>query len=36
MAHLYVGGRRGETTVPALDQQLGLDVVAAEPFGLEA
>ncbi len=35
-AHLDVGGHRGEAIVHALDQQLGLDVVAAEPFGLEA
>ncbi len=35
-AHLDVGGRRGEAIVRALDQQLGLDVVTAEPFGLEA
>jgi tRNA A-37 threonylcarbamoyl transferase component Bud32/membrane-associated phospholipid phosphatase len=35
-AHLDVGGRRGEAIAAALDQQLGLDVVAVEPFGLEA
>jgi tRNA A-37 threonylcarbamoyl transferase component Bud32/membrane-associated phospholipid phosphatase len=34
-AHLDVGGRRGEAIVQALDHQLGLDVVAVEPFGLE-
>ena len=34
-AHLDVGGRRGEAIVAALDQQLGLDVVSIEPFGLE-
>jgi tRNA A-37 threonylcarbamoyl transferase component Bud32/membrane-associated phospholipid phosphatase len=33
-AHLDVGGRRGEAIVRALDQQLGLTVVAIEPFGL--
>ncbi|HEX6596900.1 MAG TPA: phosphatase PAP2 family protein [Acidimicrobiales bacterium] len=33
-AHLDVGGRRGEAIVNALDQQLGLDVVSVEPFGL--
>ena len=32
-AHLEVGGARGEAIVHALDQQLGLDVVAVEPFG---
>jgi tRNA A-37 threonylcarbamoyl transferase component Bud32/membrane-associated phospholipid phosphatase len=35
-AHLDVGGRRGEAIVSALAHQLGLDVVAIEPFGLEA
>jgi tRNA A-37 threonylcarbamoyl transferase component Bud32/membrane-associated phospholipid phosphatase len=35
-AHLDLGGRRGEAIVSALDHQLGLDVVAIEPFGLEA
>jgi tRNA A-37 threonylcarbamoyl transferase component Bud32 len=35
-AHLDIGGHRGAAIVRALDQQLGLDVVAAEPFGLEA
>ena len=35
-AHLDVGGRRGEAIVRALDQQLGLDVTAVEPFGLDA
>ena len=35
-AHLDVGGRRGEAISAALDQQLGLDVAAVEPFGLEA
>ena len=34
-AHLDVGGRRGQAIVAALDQQLGLDAVAIEPFGLE-
>jgi len=33
-AHLDVGGRRGEAIVRALDQQLGLTVIAIEPFGL--
>ncbi len=33
-AHLDVGGRRGEAIVRALDQQLGLAVIAIEPFGL--
>ena len=33
-AHLDVGGRRGEAIVGALDQQLGLDIVSVEPFGL--
>jgi tRNA A-37 threonylcarbamoyl transferase component Bud32 len=35
-AHLDVGGQRGAAIVGALDQQLGLDVVAVEPFGLDA
>jgi tRNA A-37 threonylcarbamoyl transferase component Bud32/membrane-associated phospholipid phosphatase len=35
-AHLDTGGRRGDAIVGALDQQLGLDVVAVEPFGLQA
>jgi tRNA A-37 threonylcarbamoyl transferase component Bud32/membrane-associated phospholipid phosphatase len=35
-AHLDIGGRRGEAIVSALDHQLGLDVVAIEPFGLQA
>lgn len=35
-AHLDIKGRRGEAIVHALDQQLGLDVVSVEPFGLEA
>ncbi|MGE5291221.1 MAG: RIO1 family regulatory kinase/ATPase [Micromonosporaceae bacterium] len=35
-AHLDIGGRRGAAIVRALDQQLGLDVNTAEPFGLEA
>jgi tRNA A-37 threonylcarbamoyl transferase component Bud32 len=35
-AHLDIGGRRGEAIVRALDQQLGFDVVAVEPFGLDA
>jgi tRNA A-37 threonylcarbamoyl transferase component Bud32 len=34
-AHLDVGGRRGEAIRAALDQQLGLDVTAVEPFALE-
>lgn len=34
-AHLDVGGRRGEAIKQALDYQLGLDVVALEPFALE-
>jgi len=33
-AHLDVGGRRGTAIVDALDRQLGLDVIAVEPFGL--
>ena len=33
-AHLDVGGRRGQAIVAALDQQLGLDIVSVEPFGL--
>ena len=33
-AHLDLGGARGEAIVRALDQQLGIDVVAVEPFGL--
>jgi tRNA A-37 threonylcarbamoyl transferase component Bud32 len=33
-AHLDVGGRRGEAIRRALDDQLGLDVVAVEPFAL--
>jgi tRNA A-37 threonylcarbamoyl transferase component Bud32 len=35
-AHLDIGGPRGDAIVRALDQQLGLDVNAVEPFGLEA
>ena len=35
-AHLDTGGPRGEAIVKALDQQLGLRVVSAEPFGREA
>ena len=35
-AHLDIGDRRGEAIVSALDHQLGLDVAAIEPFGLEA
>ena len=35
-AHLDIGGRRGRAIVHALDQQLGLDVVSAQPFGLAA
>jgi tRNA A-37 threonylcarbamoyl transferase component Bud32 len=35
-AHLDVGGRRGAAIVDALDRQLGLDVIAVEPFGLAA
>ena len=35
-AHLDVSGRRQAAIVAALDQQLGLDVVAVEPFGLAA
>jgi tRNA A-37 threonylcarbamoyl transferase component Bud32 len=35
-AHLEVGGRRGPAIVDALDRQLGLDVIAVEPFGLAA
>ena len=34
-AHLDVGGRRGQAVKQALDHQLGLDVVAVEPFALE-
>ena len=34
-AHLDVGGRRGQAVKQALDYQLGLDVVALEPFALE-
>jgi tRNA A-37 threonylcarbamoyl transferase component Bud32/membrane-associated phospholipid phosphatase len=33
-AHLDVGGRRGEAIVRALDQQLGVTVIAIEPFSL--
>jgi tRNA A-37 threonylcarbamoyl transferase component Bud32 len=33
-AHLDVGGRRGEAIRRAVAAQLGLDVVAVEPFGL--
>jgi tRNA A-37 threonylcarbamoyl transferase component Bud32 len=35
-AHLDLDGRRGEAITTALDQQLGLDVTAIEPFGFEA
>ncbi len=35
-AHLDVGGRRGEAIVSAIKDQLGLDVIAAKPVGLEA
>ena len=35
-AHLDVGGRRGRAIVDALDRQLGLDVIAVEPFGMAA
>jgi tRNA A-37 threonylcarbamoyl transferase component Bud32 len=35
-AHLDIGGRRGQAIIRALDQQLGLDLVAVEPFGLDA
>jgi tRNA A-37 threonylcarbamoyl transferase component Bud32 len=35
-AHLDIGGRRGAAIVTALDHQLGLEVTAVEPFGLEA
>jgi tRNA A-37 threonylcarbamoyl transferase component Bud32 len=35
-AHLDLGGRRGEAIAGALGHQLGLDVTAVEPFGLEA
>jgi tRNA A-37 threonylcarbamoyl transferase component Bud32 len=34
-AHLDVGGRRGRAILTALDQQLGLNVAAVEPFALE-
>src|SRR5205085_11408529 len=34
-AHLDVGGARGEAIVKALREQLGLDVVAVKPFGLD-
>jgi tRNA A-37 threonylcarbamoyl transferase component Bud32 len=34
-AHLDVTGRRGEAIRTALDHQLGLDLVAIEPFGRE-
>ncbi|HMA46349.1 MAG TPA: phosphatase PAP2 family protein, partial [Frankiaceae bacterium] len=34
-AHLDVSGERGAAVVQALDHQLGLDVVAVEPFGQE-
>ncbi len=33
-AHLDVTGPRGQAIVQALDHQLGLDIVAVEPFGL--
>ena len=33
-AHLDVGGRRGEGIRAALRQQLGLELIGAEPFGL--
>jgi tRNA A-37 threonylcarbamoyl transferase component Bud32 len=35
-AHLDVGGRRGEAIASALERQLGLDLIAVEPFGLAA
>ena len=35
-AHLDVTGRRHEAIIKALDDQLGLDAVGIEPFGLEA
>jgi tRNA A-37 threonylcarbamoyl transferase component Bud32 len=35
-AHLDIGGRRGQAIIRALDQQLGLDLVGVEPFGLDA
>ena len=34
-AHLDVGGARGEAITRALSEQLGLDVVAVRPFGLD-
>jgi len=34
-AHLDVGGRRGAAIRDAFDRQLGIDVVAVEPFRLE-
>ena len=34
-AHLDVGGARGEAIKRALSEQLGLDVVAVRPFGLD-
>src|SRR5439155_14857598 len=33
-AHLDVGGRRGEAIHRALEDQLGIQVLAIEPFGL--
>lgn len=35
-AHLDVSGRRGEAIVSAIKDQLGLEVVAVKPVGLEA
>jgi len=35
-AHLDVGGRRGEAIVSAVKDQLGLDLLAVKPVGLEA
>lgn len=35
-AHLDVGGRRGRAIVQAVHDQLGLDIVALKPVGLEA
>ena len=35
-AHLDVGGRRGEAIVRAVKDQLGLEVLAVKPVGLEA
>ena len=34
-AHLDMTGERGRALIAALDQQLGIDAVSVEPFGLE-